>query len=125
MRADDDLITQADALMRRYRSFVARPVSPPPAEPAPVSAAETAETIPLLTEVVSDTATGPLDPDALLAPLQGELETALAAWLDQALPTALAAATPQLLAALEADARQTLLPNLLETLKHGITRQKL
>ncbi|WP_126446809.1 hypothetical protein [Sulfuricystis multivorans] len=120
MRADDDLIGKADALMHRYRSYVARPPSPPPAEPTP----EEDETLPLLTEVVSDAASKVLDA-SWLGSVQGELEAALSAWLEAALPTALAAATPQLFAALEADARQTLLPNLLETLKHGITRQKL
>lgn len=121
MRADDDLISEADALIRRYRSFVARPASPPPPEPA----SHDDEAIPLLTEVVPATAIAPLDADAWLAPLQGKLETALSAWLDDALPAALADAAPQIFAALEAGARQTLLPQLLATLKNGITRQKL
>lgn len=122
MRADDDLIDKADALIRRYRSFVARPASPPP---VPEPAQNDDETIPLLTEVVPPTAVLPPDPAALLTSLQGELETTLSAWLDEALPAALADAAPQILAALEAGARQTLLPHLLETLKDGITRQKL
>lgn len=119
MGTDDDLITQADALMRRYRSFVARPASPP-AEPAPHD-----EAIPLLTEVVSATDARPFDPAALLAPLQGELEATLSAWLDDALPAALAEAAPQIIATLKAEAHLTLLPHLLASLKNGITRQKL
>lgn len=123
MRTDDDLISEADALIRRYRSFVARPAPPPPPpEPAP----HDDDAIPLLTEVVPEPATVPLqDPAAWLAPLQGELETALSAWLDEALPAALADAAPQIFATLEAGVRQTLLPHLLESLKNGITRQKL
>ncbi|NWG31498.1 MAG: hypothetical protein HXY29_08400 [Rhodocyclaceae bacterium] len=124
MRADDDLISETDALIRRHhRSFVARPVSPPP-PPEPAPPAED-ETIPLLTEVVPGSAIPPQDPAILLAPLQGELEKAFSAWLGAALPTALADAAPQIFAALTAGAHQTLLPQLLETLKNGITRQKL
>lgn len=123
MRSDDDLIDKADALIRRYRSFVARPASPPPAREPAVSDED--EAVPLLTEVVPPAALPSRDPAALLAFLQGELETSLSAWLDEALPEALADAAPQIFAALEAGARQTLLPHLLETLKNGITRQKL
>jgi len=120
MRADDDLMQQADALMRRHRSFIARPPSPPPA----ATQAAQEETLPVLTEIVA-AASVPPHPAAMLAPLQGEIEQALSSWLAAALPAALSDLSPQLCNALQTAAQQTLLPQLFETLKNGISRQKL
>lgn len=97
MPTDDDLIDRADTLMRRYRSFVARPT---PA-PIPVDAPEAAEDdLPTLTEIVAKDdalpAASSTDPAALRAALQESLNH----WLDKTLP------------------------ELLEKLEHG-TRQKL
>lgn len=121
MRADDDLIEKTDALIRRHRSFIARPAPPPPAQ----TASATEETIPVLTEVVTN-ADEPLEnPAARLAALQSELEAAFSRWLNDALPAALNDGTPQLCALLSAAAEKTLLPQLLETLTHGTSREKL
>ncbi len=121
MRANDDLIEKTDALIRRHRSFIARPAPPPSAQ----SASAPEETIPVLTEVVSNADEHLEDPLARLAALQGELQAAFTAWLDEALPAALNDISPQLCDLLADGARKTLLPQLLETLKHGNSREKL
>lgn len=112
-----------DPAPRRFRSFVARPAPPSP-PPSAAAVVEAEADLPVLTEiVVPDSAASrveAVDPVALGATLEEDLNR----WLDAALPAALSAATPQLLVALKAEAHQALMPNLLEQLKHGIARQK-
>lgn len=96
---EGDVVAQADDLMRRYRSFVAR--APEETGTAPPSAAPPAdEDIPVLTEIV---APAPAAPDAAIDPaaIRAIVEDSLKRWIDE-----------------------SLLPQLLEKLEHG-TRQKL
>lgn len=108
---DGDVIGQADALMRRYRSFVARPPSD-----EDVAANDTAADgdIPVLTEIVVAGEVAPGDIGALLDALQADLDAELSAWLIDVLPAAVANASQQILAELDAKARNTLLPRLQE-----------
>lgn|GEM_PF-2764439 len=98
---EGDVVEQADALMRRYRSFVARaPEDGGETEPHG-TAAPADEDIPVLTEIVApDRQAGEaaaIDPAALRAIIADSLQR----WIDEAL-----------------------LPQLLEKIEHG-TRQKL
>ncbi|MEW6165196.1 MAG: hypothetical protein AB1642_09060 [Pseudomonadota bacterium] len=106
----DDVFSQADALMRRHRSFVARAADA--ADPLLDEAAEI--DIPVLTEVVSPDAITPRNIDAVLDALRQELDDALSAWLVEVLPVAVTNASQQILAELDAKARHTLLPRLRE-----------
>lgn len=108
---DGDVMDQADALMRRYRSFVARPAT---ADRSPESEEITEEDIPVLTEVVADDTIGPPDIPALLDAIRDDLDDALSAWLVEVLPAAVANASQQILAELDTKARNTLLPRLRE-----------
>ncbi|MDP1982437.1 MAG: hypothetical protein Q8K23_07810 [Sulfuritalea sp.] len=121
------MITQADALMRRHRSFVARVVEVANEETAAAAAhdAENDTEIPVLTEVVDASETAPRDIEAVLAALRADVENELSAWLVEVLPAAVANASQNILTELDAKARHTLLPHLLEILKNGTTRQKL
>lgn len=114
----DDLLDQADALMHRHRSFVARP----PGHEAVTAAAETEE-IPLLTEIVAAEELAPPSVDALLDSLRQELDNALSAWLVDVLPAAVANASQQILAELDAKTRSTLLPHLAEIVETHRARQ--
>ncbi|MDP1606253.1 MAG: hypothetical protein Q8L93_06385 [Rhodocyclaceae bacterium] len=127
MSREDDVITQADALMRRHRSFVARVVEVANEETAAAAAhdAENDTEIPVLTEVVDASETAPRDIEAVLAALRADVENELSAWLVEVLPAAVANASQNILTELDAKARHTLLPHLLEILKNGTTRQKL
>lgn len=109
MNDEEDVLSQADALMRRHRSFIARGAGPvsaaaPPDDPD----------IPLLTEVI-DAATALPAPtlDEVLDVLHEDLEQALDAWLIDALPVALANASQHILTELDTRARHSLLPQLL------------
>lgn len=119
--ADENLLGQADALIRRHRSFVARGgASSTETLPAQVDTPEVAETeIPLLTEVVAAA-----QPAQLTASMRAALENELDGWIDEILPAVVANASQGLLAELETQTRHTLLPHLLEILENG-TRQKL
>ena len=105
---DRDLVRQADALMQRHRSFVARA---PEDAATPVRVAADAE-IPLLTEVVDPGALLPQDSAAMLDALRTEIAEELSAWLIDALPAAVANASLHIIAELDAQARNTLLPQL-------------
>lgn len=114
MAQGDDILGQADALMHRHRSFVARNAAA--AAPAETPAKEA--DIPLLTEIVApaadtDGGTGPLLPAQAL-------EKEFDDWLAEVLPARIEAfaaqAGKQLLADLEQEARHTLLPRLLAAL---------
>jgi hypothetical protein len=109
--AQDDVLGQADALMRRHRSFVARPAEEVVSCPASDSFAE-APDIPLLTEVVDAQAVTSPDLPAVLDALHGEIDAALESWLADNLPASVAQASQQILAELDARARQSLLPRL-------------
>ncbi|MDO8959857.1 MAG: hypothetical protein Q7U85_09000 [Rhodocyclaceae bacterium] len=123
------MITQADALMRRHRSFVARVAELTNAEATSAATssdnAENDADIPVLTEVVDAPETAPRDIEAVLATLRADVETELSAWLVEVLPAAVANASQNILTELDAKARHTLLPHLLEILENGTTRQKL
>lgn len=108
--ATEHILMQADALMRRPRTFVAQPreqVSPP----------DTDTDLPVLTDVVAeppDPVLSPrLNPEPLPAELLREIETALAAWLDIELPKAVLRVTDgladRLIEELEGNARAHLL----------------
>jgi hypothetical protein len=114
MGSEDDILGQADALMRRHRSFVARSaeIEPSPDE-RPATPDE--EDIPLLTEVV-DTEVVPQSIDTLIDALGSEIEATLSDWLVDALPTAVMNASQHVLSELDAKARNTLLPQLHEIL---------
>ncbi len=122
MSSEDDVIDQADALMRRHRCFVARSAD----DNSPVeeyAAADDVE-IPMLTEVVDAGSLTPENINEILATLQNDIRDELSAWLVETLPAAVANASQHILTELDTKARHTLLPNLLEILKNG-TRQKL
>lgn len=104
---DVDVVRQADALMQRHRSFVARA---PEDVATPVRIAADAD-IPLLTEVV-DSGTPPQEGAAMLDALRSEIADELSAWLVDALPAAVANASQHIIAELDAKARNTLLPQL-------------
>jgi hypothetical protein len=115
MPREDDVISQADALMRRHRSFVARATndltSPAQDNPEALDA-----DIPLLTEVVDTELLVPENLDAVLDALQEEIRNDLSSWLVEVLPAAVANASQHILTELDAKARNTLLPRLQETL---------
>jgi hypothetical protein len=115
MPQEDDVISQADALMRRHRSFVARAtddLAPPVRENPEALDAD----IPLLTEIVDTDTLAPENIDAVLDALQEEIRNELSSWLVEVLPAAVANASQQILTELDAKARNTLLPRLQETL---------
>lgn len=97
MPADDDLVDQADTLVRRHRSFVARPTPAPAPVAEPVA---TEDDLPTLTEIVATDCATSAESIADPATLRAALQESLNRWLDETLP------------------------ELLEKLKNG-TRQKL
>lgn len=107
-----DVLNQADALMRRHRSFSAHSPVPPP---GPTAAEE--DDIPLLTEIVATGELTPPDLDALRDDLKHTLAAVLSDWLAEMLPAAAANASQQILAELDAKARSTLLPRLTEIIE--------
>lgn len=107
----DDVLIQADALMRRHRSFVARPAGEDTDALSGVFAADASD-IPVLTEVVDAIPLSPRNIEALLDSLRAELDATLEAWLVEMLPAAVASASQQILAELDSKARNTLLPRL-------------
>lgn len=115
------MITQADALMRRHRSFVARVAGVTNEETASAVAsnAEIDSEIPVLTEVVDASTAAPRDIETVLDALRADVESELSAWLVEVLPAAVANASQNILTELDAKARHTLLPHLLEILKNG------
>ncbi|MHB1359261.1 MAG: hypothetical protein ACYCWC_06725 [Rhodocyclaceae bacterium] len=125
MFQDNDVITQADALMRRHRSFVARVVEVANEETTAAAAhdAENDADFPVLTEVVDAPETAPRDIEAVLAALRADVENELSAWLVEVLPAAVANASQNILTELDAKARHTLLPHLLEILKNGTRKE--
>lgn len=115
MAQDEDVFSQADALMRRHRSFLARG-SDSMSGDAPARADDT--DIPLLTEVVelAETAAPAARPLRLQQALASEFEL----WLAEALPPHVQRLSDkigaQLLADLGDEARASLLPRLLAAL---------
>ena len=107
--ADEDVLLQADALMRRHRSFVAQ--APQSGEVPPLERLADDNDIPLLTEIVTapDTPTIPTI-NEMLDDLHREIEKTLSDWLIDALPSAVANASQHILTELDAKARLTLLP---------------
>ncbi|MDP2169202.1 MAG: hypothetical protein Q8J96_02145 [Rhodocyclaceae bacterium] len=122
MPHDNDIITQADALMRRHRSFVARVAEVSAEESTSITRnAESDSEIPVLTEVVDASthalSAPPRDVDGVLEALREDLESELSEWLVEVLPAAVANASQNILTELDAKARHTLLPRLLEKLE--------
>ena len=107
MMPEDDVLDQSDALRRRFRSFVARPVENA-LHPESALAAQDEEEIPLLTEIIDAQAGTPEQIDALLTGLRAEIETEISAWLVDVLPAAVANASQQILDELDAKARNDL-----------------
>jgi hypothetical protein len=111
----EDVFNQADALMRRHRSFVARAPEDQAAHAAENPPSPEAD-IPLLTEVVEPTDLAPASIDDILAALQEDIQNELSAWLVEMLPAAVASASQHILTELDIRARNTLLPRLLAAL---------
>lgn len=119
MAQGDDILSQADALMRRHRSFVARSEAADSPEAAAAGNDRGEADIPLLTEIV-EVATGSDDGNArniLSKAVQSELDR----WLDESLPSRIDALAAQfgkqLLTDLKGEALDTLLPRLLAALE--------
>jgi len=129
------VLDQADALMQRHRRYVAAPpefhapvVAPAPVEPASTPEPEPAQEthapradetdIPVLTDIVADATDVP-------ATHAEHVGAVLDHWLAGSLPAAIEHAADRLLTELAARARDELLPQLIETLNHHGTRQKL
>lgn len=112
MADERDVIDQADALMRRHRSFVARQTNDRPDDGNDAQAPDV--DVPVLTEIVTDDAPPPHDIRAVLDALGEELDAEMSSWLIEVLPAAVANASQQILAELDAKARNTLLPRLRE-----------
>lgn len=103
--ADEDVLFQADALMRRHRCADAQP--PSPGEADPLRHLTDDGNIPLLTEIVP----GPAPVlDETLDDLHREIEKTVSRWLIDTLPVAIANASQHILAEVDAKARLTLLP---------------
>jgi hypothetical protein len=111
MPTDDDLIERADTLMRRYRSFVARPTDTQPEQPGQSLPSKDDE-IPLLTEIIDAHAIHRQNVEAILDALRDEVESEVSAWLVDVLPAAVANASQQILDELDAKARNTLMARL-------------
>ena len=112
----DTVIDQADALMQRHRSFVPHDAA------VPSTSAEAVPDIPVLTEVVADDSTSPLQLEIAVA-----LEAELSYWLARALPEQLerlqAEYSALLRARLEAELRAELLPRLEAAIADAIARK--
>lgn len=106
-----DVFGQADALMRRHRSFVARPAGETPTAPPEPAPPEDAG-IPVLTDIVAEEAYSSRSVVSILDALCEEIDSAAAAWLADALPAAVANASQQILDELDFQARHALLPRL-------------
>lgn len=120
-----DLLLKADALMRRTRSYVATPPTPPESAAATVSEPAEAyapgdDDVPVLTEKLTDSeaalATAPPHMQQHLDALREEL----ALWLEQELPHAVLKVTDgladQLMGELTHQAEKNLLPRLIARL---------
>ncbi|GAB1392416.1 hypothetical protein MASR1M60_05790 [Rhodocyclaceae bacterium] len=106
---DENVLLQADALMRRHRSFVAQ--APEHSTAGPLLNLADDNDIPLLTEIV--TAPDELAPpsiEAVLEELHREIEQTISHWLIDTLPAAIANASQHILTEVDAKARLTLLP---------------
>lgn len=112
MTDERDIIGQADALMRRHRSFVARSADDRPEQSAESAACDA--DLPVLTEIVAADDVPPRDIHDMLDALRDGIDTELSSWLIEVLPAAVANASQQILAELDAKARNTLLPRLRE-----------
>ncbi len=137
MSEEANVFDQADALMQRHRRYVAaspelhapvvapvpapvEPASAPGPEPAQEAQAPRADEtdLPVLTDIVAVATDRP-------ATAAERVGAVLDHWLEGALPAAIDHAADRLLTELAARARDELLPQLIETLNHHGTRQKL
>lgn len=110
MIRDIDPVISDDPFQRRFRSFVARHVTPTNA--ASDAPSEIDDGIPLLTEVVDPSGTLSRTDAALLDALRSEIREEISSWLVEVLPVAVANASQQILAELESKAHNSLLQKL-------------
>lgn len=111
MTNEEDVIKQADTMIRRYRSFVARPTQHQ-SDLDRQRAAHADEDIPVLTEVVDAQAITSQHVDRILDALRVDIEAEVSAWVVDVLPAAVANASQQILDELDAKARTALLSRL-------------
>lgn len=113
MSQGEDILSQADALMHRHRSFVARSNSETDHAPPPQADVGAVE-IPLLTEIVQVARSTNHEHDR--SELNTRIEREFADWLDQTLPQHLEKLIKQigeqLLSSLAEEAKASLLPRL-------------
>lgn len=118
MSKESDVLGQADALMRRHRSFVARPAG---TASAPAEIPVDAE-LPVLTEIIPEDQAKPQTLEEVLASLHEDIRDELSTWLVDILPAVVANASQHILNEIDAKTRVTLLPRLQEILAaHGKT----
>jgi len=124
----DDVVSRADSLMRRRRSFVATATMPEAMDfdvPLLADAAAADDDIPVLTEVVLPEAPSPEQPrdrfdEKLAARLASEFAHALETRLAAELPTLVEAS----LAVLEADLRRGILDTAHDAIKDFLARRE-
>lgn len=123
----EDIVSRADSLMRRRRSFVAGiPVEAPPlaASPQPVPA-ETDEDIPVLTEeVLPETPAGTAPRDRFDETLAARLASEFAHTLERRLAAELPSLVEASLAVLEADLRRGILDTADGAIKDFLARRE-
>ena len=105
----NNILDQADALMRRHRSFVVRQAH---TDSEIDDAAREEDSVPVLTDIIDTSTLAAQDIPALLATMNKEIEAELSAWLVDVLPMAVASASQHILTELDTRARATLLPRL-------------
>lgn len=124
----EDLVSRADSLMRRRRSFVAGPASPAAPDVPPdtaTAAAEADEDIPVLTEeVLPETPVGVAPRDRFDETLAARLASEFAHTLERRLAAELPSLVEASLAVLEADLRRGILDTADGAIKDFLARRE-
>lgn len=124
----EDIVSRADSLMRRRRSFVAGtppPVATAPAAALPSAPAETDEDIPVLTEeVLPETPAGAAPRDRFDETLAARLASEFAHTLERRLAAELPSLVEASLAVLEADLRRGILDTADGAIKDFLARRE-